>query len=453
EATIRDTAPDGWSLLHAAAYHKQVEIAKYLLDIGVSSHSGEIGDRTPADFAVWKSLGKGATDNEKKLVELFGEKDNVLLDFEFTPIHMAVLNLYSHEDRERPSLEQLIQLTDEANNAPVATNWAKWKLKYRGRSPLLSSTLEYFRASAFEQTKGTKIIHNLIDQKDKKYHWTPLHWAAFSGRVEEMGILMAHGADPILLSNLGGNIIHAAVESQFDSGLVAALKIWKRCSDQMSINQVNIWGETAVHVASCLSASTERLQVALALCNTEDKAHINTKDYVGRTPVFEFLDDPACVEVLLQHGAKLEITDDVGRTVFHHACIEGQDASLQAMLLHSPDVAGVRDNHGNTPLIEALSNSQIKCAMALLQLEDEGSQEGKYNVGPIVGKDGWAPIHYAAKLGDEDLLKAVCQHPSFKKGFKTLDCKRASTVAMEAGTWDGAIKELIREYDYMDLGA
>jgi ankyrin repeat protein len=300
-----------------------------------------------------------------------------------------------------------------------------------------------------------------------------------------MGILMAHGADPILLSNLGGNIIHAAVESQFDSGLVAALKIWKRCSDQMSINQVNIWGETAVHVASCLSAScvrllldagadpavqeengqvalhfaglsaqsTERLQVALTLCNTEDKAHINTKDYVGRTPVFEFLDDPACVEVLLQHGAKLEITDDVGRTVFHHACIEGQDTSLQAMLLHSPDVAGVRDNHGNTPLIEALSNSQIKCAMALLQLEDEGSQEGKYNVGPIVGKDGWAPIHYAAKLGDEDLLKAVCQHPSFKKGFKTLDCKRASTVAMEAGTWDGAIKELIREYDYMDLGA
>jgi hypothetical protein len=75
--------------------------------------------RTPADFAVWKSLGKGATDNEKKLVELFGEKDNVLLDFEFTPIHMAVLNLYSHEDRERPSLEQYVRKSQTTQMRPV----------------------------------------------------------------------------------------------------------------------------------------------------------------------------------------------------------------------------------------------------------------------------------------------------------------------------------------------
>lgn len=64
--------------------------------------------RIPADFAVLKSIGKDATENEKKLVELFGEKDNVLADFEFTPIHTAVLNLYSYDDRERPSIEEYV---------------------------------------------------------------------------------------------------------------------------------------------------------------------------------------------------------------------------------------------------------------------------------------------------------------------------------------------------------
>ncbi len=101
---------------------------KYLLEIGVAQHTGEIGSRfvlkpsrptrlrlgsnlfprTPADFAVLKSIGKDATDNEKRLVELFGEKDDVLSDFEFTPIHTAVLDLYTHDDRERPSLEEYI---------------------------------------------------------------------------------------------------------------------------------------------------------------------------------------------------------------------------------------------------------------------------------------------------------------------------------------------------------
>ncbi|KAI1177125.1 ankyrin [Nemania sp. FL0916] len=477
EATIWDTAPDGWSLLHTAAYHRQIDMTKYLIQLGVSAQTADIGGRVPADFAVLKSIGKDASENEKMLLEVFGEKDSVLTDFDFTPIHIAVLNLYSHNDRERPSLEELIHLTDEANNAPVTTNWAQWKLKYRGRSPLFAEILEYFRASAFELPRGTKIIHNLIDQKDKKYHWTPLHWAASSGRVQEMHILIDHGADPVLISNLGANIIHAAVESKVDSGLVAALNIWKRCSNQMNINQVNVWGETAVHVASTLSAScvkmlldagadpnvqdengqvalhfaglsaqsAERLKVATVLCDTKDTTHLNIQDYSGRSPIFEFLDDVNCVEILLKHGARIDIADDAGQNPFHHACIHGENDSLQAMLnlSDSHNTAVLRDNNGNTPFIEALSNSQVECAMTLLKLED---------VGPQIGKDGWAPIHYAAKIGDPDLLTTICRHSSFKKSLKTLDGKRANIVAMEAGNGHGIIKDLIREHDYLDWG-
>jgi ankyrin repeat protein len=415
------------------------------------------------------------------------------LEFDFTPIHIAVLRMYDPTDRERPSLEEygfqnpiplivthanlsrLIDLVDDANNAPANTNWAEWKLKFKGRSPLFSAVIEYFRSSAFGQPKGTKIIHNLLDQKDKKYDWTPLHWAASSGHVEEMKVLVAHGADPTILSNLNANILHAASESKTNSGLVGALEVWKRCSDRLDINQVNRWVETPLHVASWTSAacvrvlleagadpglqeengqvplhcaglseqSADRRQIVSLFCTTENKAHLNTQDLDGRPPVFDFLDDSECVKLLLENGASLDLLDNEGRNVFHHVCSQGESNTLAVLLSHASNdsnPAAAKCDSGNTPLIEALSNHHVECALALLKLED---------VGDTVSNEGWAPVHYAAKIGDIDLLRAVLQHSSFSKGMRTMDGKRVSDVAMEAGNWQAEFKKLIREYDYL----
>ncbi|TRX91077.1 hypothetical protein FHL15_008059 [Xylaria flabelliformis] len=55
--------------------------------------------------------------------------------------------------------------------------------------------------------------------------------------------------------------------------------------------------------------------------------------------------------------------------------------------------------------------------------------------GRRMGEDGWSSIHYAIKIGDPELLHAVCRHRSFKKSAKTLDGKKAEVVAVEAGVW------------------
>lgn len=60
----------------------------------------------PADLAILKSLADDATHVEREIVEVFSQKDDYISDFEFTPIHIAVLNLYDPGDRVRPSLEQ-----------------------------------------------------------------------------------------------------------------------------------------------------------------------------------------------------------------------------------------------------------------------------------------------------------------------------------------------------------
>ena len=60
----------------------------------------------PADLAILKSLGADSTHVEQEIVEVFSQKDDYISDFEFTPIHIAVLDLYKPTDLERPTLEQ-----------------------------------------------------------------------------------------------------------------------------------------------------------------------------------------------------------------------------------------------------------------------------------------------------------------------------------------------------------
>lgn len=284
---------------------------------------------------------------------------------------------------------------------------------------------------------------------------------------------MDHGADPFVLSNLDANIIHAAAESNTLNGLSGALDIWKQHPQRLNINQANRWAETPLHVAAwgsvecvrllleagadrnvrqedqqvplhCAGLSTRgdiRRKIVALLCGGESGPHINAQDVDGRPPSFDFLDDTRCLEVLINAGARLDLLDSSGKSIFHHACIQDENESLKLLLCLSPPgsvIATVKDHEGNSALIQALLHSSAECAMTLLELD---------NVGDIVGQDGWAAVHHAAKLGNADVLEAVLKHPSFVKGMKTIDGKTVEVVAMEAGNWSGKVKELLRKYN------
>ena len=282
-----------------------------------------------------------------------------------------------------------------------------------------------------------------------------------------MNILVDRGADPFILSNLDANIIHTL------NGLVGALEIWKRHPLRLSINQANRWAETPMHVAVwgsvecvrfllaagadrnvrqedlqvplyCAGLSAQgsvRREIATLLCSGESGPHINAQDVDGRQPIFDFLDDPECMEVLIDAGARLDLLDKSGKSVFHHACIQGEDESLRLLLRlslpHSVMVT-VKDHNGNSALSKALHHGSVESAMTLLKLD---------NVGDTVGQDGWTAVHHAAKMGNTDVLEAVLKHPSFVKGRETIDGKTVEVVAMEAGNWCGKVKELLRRYN------
>ncbi|KAL2376569.1 hypothetical protein RJ035_007940 [Blastomyces gilchristii] len=432
--------------------------------------------RKPVDFAFLKSQGADATQTEKDIVQVFSKQDDYIDDYEFTPIHIAVLDLYDPEDSERPTLEELIDFVDHANNAPQGTNWSHWKSKYQKRSPLFVTIIEQFRVSAAENPDTGKIIQNLVDQKDRKFHWTPLHWASATGQADKMKILVNTGADPFIKSNLNANILHAAVESNALESLSYALEICKRYPDLLNIDQSNVWGESplmmaaqgclvgcvkllldagadpnvrqenhqvALHYAGLSDRGEKRCETLALFCETSliPKLDINAQDEDGRPPIFDFLDDLECMKCLIRHGAKLDLLDNSGNNLIHHICIQGESDSLESLLQPPRDkklILTGKNYDGNTALIEALRHESIDCAMILLELDD---------VGDIVGQDGWAAVHYAAKLGDPSLLKAVLKHPTFARGEKTDDGKTARVVAMESGNWQGEIKDLLNRYN------
>lgn len=281
------------------------------------------------------------------------------------------------------------------------------------------------------------MIHNLIDQKDRKHMWTPLHWASSAGQPENMDVLRKYGANPFLLSNLNASILHAAADSKTVKGLATALDIQKRFPEKLNINQANRWAESPLHVASWGSAPCVQLlleagadrnvrqeddqvplhcaglsergrvrrQTVKLLCSGEDRSHLNAQDVEGRPPIFDLLDDPECLSVLIEKGAHLDLLDKEGKSMFHHACIQDENAALQLLLDHSPPnpvMITVKDHDGNTALIQTLRNSSPDCALTLLAHAE---------VGDMVGQNGWAAVHHAAKLGDSEVLEAVLSKP------------------------------------------
>ena len=75
-----------------------------MVSVAIVSAANEI-KRRPADLAILNTLISGATQIEYEISGAFAQKDDYLSGFDFTPIHIAVLDLYDSNDRERPGLE------------------------------------------------------------------------------------------------------------------------------------------------------------------------------------------------------------------------------------------------------------------------------------------------------------------------------------------------------------
>jgi hypothetical protein len=108
------------------------------------------------------------------------------------------------------------------------------------------------------------------------------------------------------------------------------------------------------HGATALSASVYEGYEPLSLLLISKGANVNTKTHVyidgpdNITPVHRATGQPAVLEAMIKHGAKVNVQDSEGRTPLHRAALHQSAKSVKLLLAAGAD-PDTKDNEGRTP--------------------------------------------------------------------------------------------------------
>lgn len=207
---------------------------------------------------------------------------------------------------------------------------------------------------------------------DEFFHPTPLHQALVMTQemVHEMDtsiidLLLETGQCKLLAGKEAFSTAFHWVLESFDtkeSGLaeVVALKMLK------SIPDVNVErtkeGHSLLHIASSYGRK-DLVDILL-----EHGADINITDNYGRTPllyVCQTLQPTDTLEHLVEKGADVHVKDNEGQTALHLAATLGRVATIDVLVSKGLDV-NAENNDGYTPLYNALDLRHEDAAMFLL---------------------------------------------------------------------------------------
>lgn len=216
---------------------------------------------------------------------------------------------------------------------------------------------------------------------------TPLHYAAWHGRVPVVEILIQAGANVNVHDNLGTTPLHnAAWKGQND---VAKMLL----AAKANVNAKTLEGATPLHSAAQRGYDT----VARTLLGAE--ADINAKENTGKTPLIiaANFEQVSMVQVLLAAGADVNYKDDRGATALILAVVRGQ-AEIVQMLLKAEVNVNAKDNQGATPLELASEKGYDKITKLLL---GAGADVNAKN------PEGCTALHYAAAYGHPDVVTSL----------------------------------------------
>ncbi|XP_010279416.1 PREDICTED: ankyrin-2-like [Nelumbo nucifera] len=174
---VNSVNPVGRTPVHVSASHGHIDLLEFCLSKG--------GNPELADSNGWTPLHCAAADGHVKCVELLLEHSRyskyAMTKDGKTAFSLAIDNGHSHSD-----LLDLLRLGDVLQRAARLDD-------VHGMKSCLA--------------QGAKV--NGRDQNG----WTPLHRAAFKGRLESVKLLLSHGAEVDLVDDAGYTPLHCAVEA------------------------------------------------------------------------------------------------------------------------------------------------------------------------------------------------------------------------------------------------
>ena len=284
--------------------------------------------------------------------------------------------------------EELIKLLIE--------NGANVNAKYNGFTPL----------DGINALKNIETINLLSSYGGKSGAEDSLNVASFLGNLEAVEKHLKNGADLNVRNSFGGTPLHDAVWNGHYE-IVKAL-----IAKESNLNSKTNDGMSAMHLA-ILRNHKEITDLLIA-----NEANINSINKEGKTPIdfARMRGDKEAVALLSKHGGKNGPGD------FHKAALDGNLEGVQQHLSGGSNV-NVKNQRGNTPLMEAVEGWRIKrigrltrrSRLSIVKVADTDIPDhmkilellisNSANIN-IINKNGKTALTYAGSKGEAfDLLR------------------------------------------------
>jgi pectate lyase len=321
DANTKDN--NGWTALHMAVSNKHKDVAKLLIAKGADVNAKSNAGYTPLYCAFWNY--------DSEMVESLvtnGADVNFIPKGEDPTLYYAVW---------RKDVNTVKLLVDHGAKFDVKDRDGWTSFRYaaaQGSRDILEffvskgadvSTL-HMAACMGDLTRVRSFLEQGADINTKdELGWTPLYWAASTGRTEVAELLIAKGAD-----------------------------IQAKTNDEA----------TPLHQAS--SSGGEELVKLLISKN----ADVNAKNKNGTTPLHNGVSsgNRAIVELLLAKGANINAQNRNNLTPLHSAVIRGQKEIVEVLIAKGADV-NAKNAQGQTPLQVAENQKRTEIADLLRKYE------------------------------------------------------------------------------------
>ncbi|KAJ5066079.1 palmitoyltransferase hip14 [Anaeramoeba ignava] len=187
-----------------------------------------------------------------------------------------------------------------------------------------------------------------LDLKVGKQKLAPIHYAAITGDVRKIHLLVSNGAKPDIQNIDGLNALHMAAQEGY--------------------------------ILAC--------HYLLNSEYTRDHLHVNMGDTANTTPLHwaSYTGKIDTVFYLLKNGASVDAVDIYGRTALHIACSQNHYEIVQQLVIHGSDLS-VKNNEEKTPLASAQEKNYNEIVFYLIHIIN-----------------GYGPSGIAGKLRDRKLV-------------------------------------------------
>jgi ankyrin repeat protein len=367
--------PRGFSPLHYAAAGGQLEVVELLLDRGARLHARSVEDWQPIDCAIW-------TRDERTIHERVAR--------------LLIARGATHDLTVAAALGDLDDVRRMLDADPARISEAR-----PGRRRPLSASIQF----------GHDAITGLLLERGADPCWEEhdaphgrsMHWAARSGKLALVQLLLDHGADPNEdidstsppIGFAATEEIRALIESR-GGGRGLFDTAWVEQDDEML---KRVAAEPDAHVAgigAAFTMSADRPEILERLLGA------GLRMPAVHTACQGYLINPIALRLLLAHGMSPDQMNWQHQTLLHLAAtVESTDCA--AILLDAgADITARDDEYRSTPLAwAARANRPLTVAFLL-------SRGAPVNV---ADDEPWAtPLAWAERRGHEEVTAILRAH-------------------------------------------